>query len=139
MTPMERDMNLLRKFENLELDGASFGHQEHLQVAWTMMQKWSPHKAMDRYIAALRRFAKHHGAIGKYHETITLFYLYEIQRRIAQQPPAPSWHAFAAANPDLAGSHHEFLGRHYPAQALASTFARNHFLPPDNAREFVTR
>lgn len=138
MSSLERDMNLLQKFESLELDADSFRHREHLRVAWTMMQQWSPLEAMDRYIAALKRFAEHHGAIGKYHETITLFYLYEVQRRIAQQPPAPSWHDFEAANPDLAGSHHEFLGRHYPAQALASNFATNHFLPPDNAREFVT-
>jgi hypothetical protein len=132
MTSLEQDMDLLRKFENLELEADSFGHREHLRVAWTMLQKWSPHEAMDRYIVALRRFAEHHGAAERYHETITLFYLHEIQRRIAQRPPAASWHEFAAANPELANSHREFLGRHYPAEVLASAFARKHFVPPQH-------
>jgi len=99
-----------------------------------MMRQWSPHKAMDRFIAALRRFAEHHGAVERYHETITLFYLYEIQRRIPQQSRATSWHDFAAANPDLTSTHPEFLGRHYPAAVLASDFARNHFVPPQPAK-----
>ncbi len=139
MTVQDDDMQLLMQFENLDLPPEQFGHREHLRLAWTMLMRWPLHRAMDRLVRGLKRFVSHHGAADRYHETITLFYLFEIDRRLAEQGKAETWHRFLDANPDLAGPQRDFLRRHYPADVLQSDVAREHFVPPARTSSTASR
>ena len=88
-------------------------------------------EAVDRFVTGLRRFAVHNGVPELYNETITLFYLFEIRRRLTAAPDGEQWQDFRERNQDLLLPHQEFLARFYSQSVLGSEVAKHHFLPPD--------
>lgn len=123
----------LENFENGNVIAEQFDHSAHVYIAWKMLQKSSPLETINRYSAALRRITKALNVPGKYHETITWFYVLIISDRISPAIPA-SWEQFAAANPDLLGNSLELLSNYYSDVRLWSADARQRFLLPDRAK-----
>ena len=83
---------LMTRFEHCTLSPEAFGHREHVQVAWCCLDDDPLPAALTRFCDGLRRFAVHHGAPGKVHETITLAYLlliHERRERIGPGTPGP--------------------------------------------------
>jgi hypothetical protein len=74
------------------------------------------------------------GIEGKYHETISWFYMALIAERRARQTQT-DWSSFAAANPDLISNARELLERHYSAERLWSSLAKQQFLLPDRVHK----
>ena len=123
----------LENFESGNVNAEQFDHSAHVYIAWKMLQESSPLETINRYSAALRRITKALNVPGKYHETITWFFVLVISDRISPAVPA-SWDQFAAANPDLVGNSLELLSNYYSDERLWSADARQRFLLPDRAK-----
>lgn len=121
---------LLAQFEACAVDAASFGHREHIQVAFEMLQKYSYIEACARYSHAINALATNAGVPDKFNVTITFAFLSLIAERIY----ATSWsdfEAFLSQNEDLLSK--DALSKWYSSDELQSEFARTHFLLPRKA------
>jgi hypothetical protein len=130
------DDEFVMAFENLDLGAGSFGHREHVRLAWVYLNRYPAHEALPAFANGLKKFAAHLGAADKYHETITWAYLALINERIARSKEQPdgqalSWEAFSAANRDLFEWPGGALGKYYKPSTLDSDLARHAFLMPD--------
>jgi hypothetical protein len=127
---------LIEQFERGTTLADSFHHADHVRLAFEYLCRYPVLKALEKFSAALRRFATAQGKRQLYHETITWAYLFLIRERMARVPGAQSWDEFAADNPDLLlwerGSR-GILARYYRAETLVSEAARMSFLLPDKS------
>jgi len=124
------DRELVAAVEGCTLAGADFHHADHVRLAWIYLNELPLIEGLERFSTALRRFAAHHGAAGKYHETITWAYLLLIHERM-QREGGRDWEAFRAANADLFAWKPSILERYYTPRTLASQAARSCFVLPD--------
>lgn len=128
MNPESRE---LAAFERAEVDPEAFDHAAHMRVAWLLLGETGLAGAIARYSAALRRITARHGAEGKYHETVTWFFLTLIAER-RDAAAGDDWTAFRAKNADLFDPA-ALLRCYYTPERLASPAARRHFVLPDRA------
>ncbi|MDH4108661.1 MAG: hypothetical protein OEW35_10100 [Gammaproteobacteria bacterium] len=120
----------LEDFESGRVDPADFDHAAHVYVAWRLLGEVPIVSAIERYTAALRRLTARLGMPGKYHETITWFFLFLIAER-RQACSSGAWDEFVAANPDLLQDAGLLLAGYYTPDRLCSDAARASFLLPD--------
>jgi hypothetical protein len=118
---------LVTAFENATIDAREFDHEAHLMVSWRFLQEQSLLDAIRRFSAALKRLTRKLDVPGKYHETITCFYLI----KIAERQAASDWPAFKDANPDLFARNPSLIRQYYSKSLLASEDARRAFVLPD--------
>ena len=121
---------LTRQFERHELDPESFGHIEHVRVAYEMLLRYGFIDALGRYASAIDSIATRAGAPDKFNVTITLAFLSLIAERIYKTDPS-DFDQFLALNADLGSS--RVLGKWYSRADLLSDFARTHFMLPNQA------
>jgi hypothetical protein len=79
------DAEILRLVDRLErclLAKDEFHHCDHLAVAIAYLYAADFESAMGRMRASLKRFAAHHGVSGLYHETLTRFWLLQVEQRL---------------------------------------------------------
>lgn len=119
-------------FEEGAIDAQRFDHEAHVHVAWCYLRQYPLAEAIARFTAALRRLTTRVGAEGKYHETISWFFMILIAERTAADP-VHDWQAFRRRNGDLFDGAGALLNQHYSAQCLASERARQRFVLPDRA------
>jgi len=119
-------------FETAQVDPEAFDHEAHVQVGWQYLSDYALDEALARFSAALQRLTRKLGVSGKYHETITWFFMILISERMAQYPDA-DWPSFRAANDDLISNAGQLLAAHYTPQRLQSPLARRQFLMPDRS------
>jgi len=115
-------------FEHGDIDPAEFDHEAHVYVAWLYVRRLPLPQALAGFDAALQRFTQQLGVPGKYHATITWFFLLLIAERSRQDPTA-DWSRFRHRNGDLFDA--ALLRRYYQPQTLASDSARRCFVLPD--------
>lgn len=87
--------------------------------------------AEPRTIAAIRRVAAH-GAIEKYHETITRFWLRLVARHLREDSPAAAFDDFLSGSPGLLDT--GLVRRRYRPETLAGEQARREWVEPDLKR-----
>lgn len=126
------DRELLERFEDSTLPNESFHHEEHIRVAFLYLSRYPVLDSLERFSAALRRFATRHGKAGLYHETVTWAYLLLIRERMARAEHRCTWQEFKARNEDLFDRKHDVLKKYYREETLASDLAKSTFLFPDN-------
>lgn len=119
-------------FESGVIDPERFDHAAHVHVAWCYLQQYPLAEAIARFTSALRALTIRLGAEGKYHETVSWFFMILIAERMAADP-AGDWETFRQANGDLFDDAGALLERHYSAECLASEGARQRFVLPDLA------
>ena len=120
----------IEAFEALAIDPAEFDHEAHIYVAWAYLRRMELLHAIDRYRSTLRRLTVKLGVPGKYHETITWFFMIAVADRM-QASPHDDWTAFRQANGDLFEPQGAFLKVHYTGTLLNSERARSRFVLPD--------
>lgn len=123
------DEEFVAQFEGLTLDEAEFGHAGHVRLGYLYLRRFGFAEAIARYRVGLKRFATHHGAPGKYHETITVAFLACIHRHMADEDFDGDFPKFAATNPELFDS--RLLVRFYDPAQLMSDEARAVFILPE--------
>ncbi len=121
---------LVAAFENATIDARDFDHEAHLLVGWRFLQDQSLLDAIKRFSAALKRLTRKLEVPGKYHKTITWFYLIKIAERCTGQT-ATNWPVFKDANPDLFARNPSLIRQYYSKSLLASEDARRAFVLPD--------
>ncbi|MCC6362736.1 MAG: hypothetical protein IT165_04385 [Bryobacterales bacterium] len=125
---MIEDEAFLRAFESLALPPADFRHADHVRLAWIYLRQSRFDEALARLSSSILRFATHHGAAEKYHETITHAWMVLVQHALTQSPEA-TFSDFLAAHPHLLDA--RTLERYYSPAALQSGESRRRFAPPD--------
>ena len=107
--------------------GFHFGHPEHLRLAWLQHERLGPEGGGEVTAATLRRIDAAHGG-GRYHETITRFWL-GLVWHARQRFPGTSFEGVLAGHPQLLDG--TMVRRHYSRPLLASGEARSRSVPPD--------
>jgi hypothetical protein len=115
--------------ERIVAKRSGFGHREHLELAWTCLERYSDVDAAHRAVAAaVRHLADRHGMPQKYHETLTRAWVVVVALHRALEA-AESFDAFIAAQPRLL--ERDLLSRHYSEPLLWSETARARWAEPD--------
>lgn len=131
---IEQEQTERQEIERLEsgsISPESFRHADHVRLAFCYLRLYSPLESLEKFSAALKRFAQSHGKERLYHETITWAYLLLIHERMHRCGGHQSWGEFAAANPDLLIWKNGILNRYYTEATLQSDLARRIFVFPD--------
>ena len=114
------DEEFLRRFEDCTLE--EFRHRDHVRLAWACLRASGWAAACDRVRDGIRRFAAHHGAHGKYHETLTLGWLALVASAIEESPDCADLDELLGEHPGLLDS--KALLGHYTPELLWSDRAR---------------
>jgi hypothetical protein len=75
-------LTLVDRLEHCLLGKEEFHHRDHLAVAVVYLYSADMETSMDRMRSNLKRFAAHHGVSGLYHETLTRFWLLQVDMRL---------------------------------------------------------
>jgi hypothetical protein len=126
----ERIERLFAEFKNASVDPAEFDHEAHVLVAWRYLQDDDLLPAIEKYSNALKTLTRKLGVEGKYHETITWFYMIAVGERLARTNET-DWTGFKAANEDLLARKPSLIQRYYSSDHLMSENARRVFVLPD--------
>ena len=118
---------LLQKFESGEIEVSRFGHREHLQTAWEMLQAYPFIEAVARYARQLQGLATAAGAPEKFNLTVTMCFMSLIAEAMEATPDL-DFDRFCEAHPELL---HNPLTYWYSDQRLGNDLARRIFLMPD--------
>jgi hypothetical protein len=122
--------DLVAAFEACTLPPADFGHAEHVRLAWTYLEGAPLPVAAARLCAGLKRYTRAVGAAGKYHETVTLAWLFLVDER-RRRADDGDWQTFRRSNPDLFDPAARPLAVWYRPETLHSPRARRCFVLPD--------
>ncbi|MBZ5597222.1 MAG: hypothetical protein LAN83_02770 [Acidobacteriia bacterium] len=125
------DTEIIAQFEQSRAPGGSFHHTDHVRVAFAYLMSYPFLEAVEKFSAALKRFALAQGKPGLYHQTITWAYLFLIRERMARAGESMSWEEFAERNPDLLIWNGGAVQRAYREETLSSELARRVFVLPD--------
>src|ERR1700684_4562214 len=122
---------LIQQFEDGAIPAATFHHADHVRLAFEYLCRYAALEALQRFSAALQRFAAAQRKAQLYHETITWAYLLLIRERIARTGSAQTWQEFAERNADLLVWKGGVLSTLYHQEALVSALARRAVVLPD--------
>ncbi len=121
----------IENFEAGDIDATRFDHGSHIYVAWLYMRRFGTIDAIAKFDAALRRLTLRLGIPGKYHATMTWFFLLLVAERFDERD---GWQSFRSNNADLLQDSKKILGRYYSEDLLFSDIARERFVLPDNLK-----
>ena len=110
--------------------GGSFGHREHVHLAYLAVQRYGPDKAADAVAGWIHQLAAYHGAPQKFHATVTRAWVEIVAHHMAA-PQATDFATFAGQHPALLDK--RLLTRHYSSRVLASPAAKTGWAEPDLA------
>jgi hypothetical protein len=117
----------LRALETGVLDPSKFPHQEHVRLAYGMLERYPFGEAVARFSRGVKLLATKAGRPEVYHETITVAFLAVIgERRVRSL--STNWAEFKEHNSDLLDK--RCLERWYDAEQLGSDLARRTFCLP---------
>jgi hypothetical protein len=122
---------LIQQFEGGTTPRGAFHHADHVRLAFEYLYRYPVLEALEKFSAALKRFAAAQGKPQLYHETITWAYLFLIRERMARAGRSRTWEEFAERNPDLLIWKGGVLGTLYRQETLDSDLARHTFVLPD--------
>ncbi len=121
------DVELTRALERGEVE--NFHHISHLHVAWVYLaESSSVQQATAKMRETLRRCAAAAGKPGKYHETITLFWV-QLLARAREYNGREALEDIVHANPQLLEKN--FPLAYYSTERLFSDEARASWVEPD--------
>ena len=121
----------IERFERGDIDADTFDHAAHVYVAWLYLQRYEFAVAASKFDRAIKRLVKKFDADGKYHATITWFFVVLIGQ---ESERGESWADFSRRNPHLLSNSKALLSQHYSDNVLFSARARQTFVLPDRSR-----
>src|ERR1700676_2153513 len=122
---------LIQQFEDGTTPRGTFHHADHVRLAFEYLDRYPALEALEKFSAALKRFAAAQGKPQLYHETITWSYLLRMRERMARAGRSQTWEEFAERNPDLLIWKGGVLATLYRQETLDSDLARHTFVLPD--------
>src|ERR1035438_6071058 len=121
------EQDLIAEFEGGSLPPESFHHADHVRLAFSYLRQYSVLEALEKFPAALQRFARFHNKPNLYHQTITWAYIFLIHERVARAGHTQTWDEFAHANSDLLTWKNGILKKYYAEETLQSDLAKKVF------------
>jgi hypothetical protein len=125
---MKMNTAFSERFEREEIAADDFGHREHVQAAFELLNKYDFIEATARYAKTIRSMATKAGAPEKFNVTITIAFMGLIAERMMQTGGERDFDSFYASNPELTGS---ALAPWYSAERISCDLSRKVFLMPD--------
>ena len=119
------DAEFLKQFEAGKIH--EFPHRAHIRLAWLYLRAEGLEQGARKSAPRILHVTQAHGAPGKYHETITLFWVYLVHYAITLTPEIDDFEEFLALYPHLLDS--GLLKRHYSPALIASS--RDAWAAPD--------
>ena len=95
------DDQLIDGFERGTLPPGSFGHREHIRVAWRYLTWFGRDEAERRLLAGLRTFAARAGQPDKFDAALTTAWVTVLADTKAALEPGATVDTLALARPDL--------------------------------------
>jgi hypothetical protein len=121
---------VVRGFESCSTGKSEFTHISHLAVTVWYLRRLSLEQATEKMRASLFRFIDHYGIEGKYHETLTVFWMRAVRRRLDELDQDLSLlETTNAVIEALSDSHLVF--EYYSEKLLWSAEARAKWVQPD--------
>jgi len=120
-------ITLVDRLEGCLLKKDEFHHRDHLAVAASYLYAGDFESALARMRASLTRFAVHHGVSNLYHETLTRFWLLQVEQRLDRQQCLCE--SVRKIQEQLADK--ELPRRYYTKALLDSQEARMKWIEPD--------
>lgn len=109
-----------------------FRHREHLQLAWHVLRTSSDEAtAIAEVREVIKALAAAHGDDGKYHETITVFWMRLLGHIADRNPEIIEFDELLASHPRLLDG--AIVMEHWSPELLWSAGARGQWRPPDLA------
>ena len=107
-----------------------FGHREHVHLTWLAVRRYGVPEAIRLISDGIQRTARYAGAPQKYHATVSRAWV-ELIGHHANDTQQQDFAGFADQHPALLNK--RLLMRFYHSATLASTQARQGWIPPDLA------
>jgi len=120
-------LTMVDRLERCLLGKEEFHHRDHLAVAVVYLYSAEIEAAMDRMRASLKRFAAHHGVTSLYHETLTRFWLRQVERRLDRGRCLRD----SARSIQEQFSDKNLAFRYYSRERIESKEARENWIEPD--------
>lgn len=116
------------RFQRLDINTPEFGHREHVEIAFMMLELYDFVEACSRYASTIKAMAEACGAPEKFNATITFAFMSLIAERKSLKTTS-DLQAFLDENPGLLEK--DVLSQWYSVERLTSERAREQFLLPD--------
>jgi hypothetical protein len=123
------DREFLRLFHEGRLPGEEFRHRGHLRLAWLVLSRHRRDEAESIVAREIQQFAVANGASGKYHDTLTRFWLRLVGHAIENAPNVWSIDELLAKFPFLLDKSLPY--RHWRGETFNSDEARAGWIEPD--------
>jgi hypothetical protein len=120
-------LTLVDRLERCLLAKQEFHHRDHLTVATAYLYAADFETAMDRMRTSLKRFAAYHGVTGLYHETLTRFWLLQVERQLDRRRCLEA--SVQKVHSQLSDKNLAFV--YYSRERIDSKEARETWLEPD--------
>jgi hypothetical protein len=120
-------LSLIDRLERCLLPKEEFHHRDHLTVAVVYLYAADLETAIDRMRATLKTFAGHHHVSGLYHETLTRFWLQQVEQRLDRG--LCLWESVRQIHEQLNDKNLPF--EYYSRERINSKEAKEKWLPPD--------
>jgi len=120
-------LTLVDRLERCLLGKDEFHHRDHLAVAVVYLYAAEFEAAAERMRASLKRFAAHHGVSSLYHETLTRFWLHQVEMRLDRRLCL----AESVSKIQEQLSDKELCFEYYSRERIQSQEAREGWMEPD--------
>ena len=123
------DNEFLRRFHESNLPGEEFRHRGHLRLAWLVLSRHRRDEAESIVAREIRQFAVANGASGRYHDTLTRFWVRLVGHAMENAKDAGSIDELLARFPFLLDKSLPY--RHWRGETFNSDRARAGWVDPD--------
>jgi hypothetical protein len=123
------DDEFLRRFHESNLPGEEFRHRGHLRLAWLVLSRHRKDEAESIVAREIRQFAVANGASGRYHDTLTRFWVRLVGHAVENAPEVGSIDGLLARFPFLLDKSLPY--RHWRGETFNSDRARAGWVEPD--------
>lgn len=120
-------LTLVDRLERSLLAKEEFHHRDHLTVAVVYLYASDLETAVERMRSSLKRFAAHHGVTKLYHETLTRFWLIQVEQRLDRSECLEQ--SVRKVRENLNDKNLAFC--YYSRERIESKEARENWLKPD--------
>ena len=123
------DAEFIEAFHQNSLPTSEFRHRGHLRLAWLILNRHQKTEAASIVAREIRRFAASQGAPGRYHETLTRFWVYMVAHAKENAKSAGNIDDLLLEFPILLDKNLPY--RHWTSETFDSPEARSGWIAPD--------